>query len=55
MTASEFYKQFKDALAFLLVRWGDMSDVEVYLDGPHVVFSCQGKTCAFRLPEKGKP
>lgn len=52
MTAETFYETFKDALAYLSCRWGDMEQVTVYLDGNQLVYEYQGRTASITIPEK---
>jgi hypothetical protein len=51
MTADVFYKQFKDALKFLDVPWGQMELVTVTCDGG-ITFSYDGKSVSLDIPER---
>lgn len=51
MTADVFYEQFKDALKFLGVSWGQMELVTVTCDGG-ITFSYDGRSVSLDIPER---
>jgi hypothetical protein len=51
MTADEFYNEFKDALKYLGVTWGDKHLVEVSTDGKEFTLKCAGRKISFGMEE----
>lgn len=54
VNAETFYENFKDALDYLSVSWGDMDSVTVYLNGNKIVFAYGGKSASMTIPVEGK-
>lgn len=52
MNGELFYEEFKNALRFLGVPWGDMRSVTVYVDGYLLCFEHGGRKITV---EMGKP
>jgi hypothetical protein len=50
MNAEHFYNEFKHALKGLGVRWGDMLQVQVSIDGDKISFKHEGLETLVRLP-----
>ena len=47
MNAEQFYEEFKAGLSYLGVRWGDMSQVEVWVDDDTFYMMLDGKQVSF--------
>lgn len=50
MTAEQFYEEYKAALNYLGVRWGDKDSVPVWLEGQYFVMAANGKKAHVLLP-----
>ena len=47
MNAEQFYEEFKSGLSYLGVRWGDMSQVEVWVEDDTFYMMLDGKQVSF--------
>lgn len=54
MNAASFYEEFKDAIRFLGLGWGQMGSIEMWIEGSCVVMAYGGREVKFPLPEKTK-
>ena len=43
MNAEQFYEEFKASLSYLGVRWGDMAQVEVWVEDDTFYMALDGK------------
>lgn len=49
MDAEEFYLEYKAALTYLGVAWGDKSDVAVWVQDGYFIMSANGKQAHIKL------
>lgn len=52
MTGEDFYEEFKNALASIGLRWGEMDKADVRRVGEYIVLSFCDRTASFRVPAK---
>jgi hypothetical protein len=51
MDAEEFYIEYKAALVYLGISWGDKSDVAVWVQGGYFIMSANGKQAHIKLSD----
>lgn len=52
MDAETFYQEFKDALLYLGLSWGDKALAAVRIEGDKLVFEYGARAAVLQLPKK---